>query len=149
MMARLPWSRTTTIALWFAVAWSSVLVLAAFVLPVYGTSSSTATVDSSGGSTTEVTTSGTATLVGVNGFGVVLVIGFPLVVTLLVATALAFRRRRLGWILTGVLCFFTVIGLMSIGLFVAPTTLALVVACAATERVRVAYPADDPSPQTA
>ena len=148
MMERWPWSRTTTIALWFAVAWSALLVLAAFVLPVYGTSSSSSTAGSSVTSSTEVT-SGTGTLVGVNGLGVLLTISFPLVITVLVATALAFRRRRIGWIITGVLCFFTIIALMSIGLFVAPTTLALVVACAATERVRVAHPADDPSPQTA
>ena len=146
-MDRPLWSRSTSIALAFAVVWSAVLVLAAFVLPVYGTSSGSSTGDASGDQSTAVTTTGTATLVGVNGLGVLLVIGFPLIITLLVGAALAARRRRLGWIITGVLCFFTVIALMSIGLFVAPTTLALVVACAATERVRVVHPADDPSPQ--
>jgi len=135
------WSRTSTVALGFAVIWSLLLVVAALTLPVYGTSSSSST---AGGATT--TTAGTATLVGVNGIGVLIVIGFPLVISLVVAWALAARRRRLGWIVTGVLCFFTVISLMSIGLFVAPVTLALVVACAATERLRVAHPADDPSP---
>jgi hypothetical protein len=146
-MDRPLWSRTTSFALAFAAVWSAVLVLAAFVLPVYGTSSASSTGDASGNESTSVTTTGTATLVGVNGLGVLLVIGFPLLITLLVGAALAARRRRLGWVITGVLCFVTVILLTSIGLFVAPTTLALVVACAATERVRVAHPADDPSPQ--
>ena len=138
------WSRTTTFALLFAVVWSSLLVLAAFVLPAYGSSSSSSSSGSSD-ATTEVTTTGTGTLVGVNGLGVLVIIGLPLVLSLLVGWALAARRRRIGWVLTGIMCFFTIIALLSIGLFFAPTTLALVIACAATERRRVAHPADEPT----
>jgi hypothetical protein len=62
------------------------------------------------------------------------------------AGVLAFRRRRIGWVLTSILGFFNLLSMLSIGIFVLPTTLALVVACASTERRRVARPADDPLP---
>jgi hypothetical protein len=142
-----PWSRTTATALSFAVVWSALLVVGALVLPAYGTSGQSASMDATSGvTTTEPATTGTATLVGVNGPGVLVVVGIPLVVTLLVATALAFRRRRIGWVLTSVLGFFTLLAMLSIGIFFLPTTLALVVACAATERRRIAHPADEPAP---
>jgi hypothetical protein len=65
---------------------------------------------------------------------------------MLVAAALAFRRRRIGWVLTSILGFFNLLAMLSIGIFILPTTLALVIACAATERRRVAHPADEPAP---
>jgi lysylphosphatidylglycerol synthetase-like protein (DUF2156 family) len=108
----IPWSRTTTIALSFAVVWAALLLVAAFVLPAYACA-------------------------------------IPFVTSLLVAGALASRRRRLGWVLTSVLGLFTLLVMLSIGIFFLPTTMALVVACAATERRRVAHPADEPSPLTA
>jgi hypothetical protein len=142
-----PWTRTSATALSFALVWSALLVVGALVLPSYGTSSQSASMDTTTGvTTTEPVTTGTATLVGVNGPGVLIVVGIPLVVTLLVGTALAFRRRRIGWVLTSILGFFTLLAMLSIGIFILPTTLALVVACAATERRRVAHPADDPDP---
>ena len=149
MTAGLPWSRTTTIALAFALAWSALLGAAAIVLPAYGTATESASVDSSTGATTTTATTGTATLVGVNGSGVLITVSIPLAVTLLVALALAFRRRRVGWVLTSVLGFFNLLAMLSIGIFILPTTLALVVACAGTERRRVAHPADDTAPVTA
>jgi hypothetical protein len=145
-----PWSRTSATALSFAVVWSALLVVGALVLPAYGTSSQSATLDTgTGAASTAPVTTGTETLVGVNGEGVLVVVGIPLVVTLLVGAALAFRRRRIGWVLTSVLGLFTLLAMLSIGIFIVPTTLALVVACAATERRRVAHPADDPTPLTA
>jgi hypothetical protein len=145
--AGFPWSRTAATALSFALVWSALLVVGALVLPAYGTSSQSATTDTgTGAASTAPVTTGTETLVGVNGPGVLVVVGIPLIVTMLVAAALAFRRRRLGWVLTSVLGFFTLLAMMSIGIFILPTTLALVVACAATERRRVAHPADDPAP---
>lgn len=146
MSSRSPWSRTTGIALGVALAWSLLLVVAAFVVPVYGTASGSATVDPSTGlSTTTTEITGSATLVGVNGPGVLVVIGIPLVATLLVGWALAARRRRIGWVITSALCVLNVLALLSVGIFFVPTTLALIVACAATERRRVAHPADEPS----
>ncbi len=147
--AGFPWSRTAATALSFALVWSALLVVGALVLPAYGTSSQSATADmgdGTGAQTITPVTTGTETLVGVNGPGVLIVVGIPLIVTMLVAAALAFRRRRLGWVLTSILGFFTLLAMMSIGIFILPTVLALVVACAATERRRVAHPADDPAP---
>ena len=144
------WSRTSAIALTFALVWSSLLVGAAFVLPVYGTASQSASLDTTTGtSSTEPVITGTDTLVGVNGPGALIVVSLPLVVTLLVGAALAARRRRIGWVLTSVLGFFNLLAMLSIGIFILPTTLALVVACAGTERRRVVRPADDPTPQVA
>jgi hypothetical protein len=144
------WSRTSAIALTFALVWSTLLVGGSFVLPVYSTSSQSATSETvTGDSAKAPVTSGTETLVGVNGPGALVVVGIPLVVTLLVGVALAARRRRIGWVLTSVLAFFNLLAMLSVGIFMLPTTLALIVACAATERRRVARPADDPSPQAA
>jgi hypothetical protein len=140
------YSRNTWVALGVAMVWGVLLVVAAFVAPVYSTSSGSA-VDGSGG-TVSATTEGTATLVGVNGYGVLPVVSFPLVATVVVAWALARGRRRLGWIVTSVLCVLNVLSLMSIGIFFLPVTLALVVACASTPRPRVARPGD-PAPLTA
>jgi hypothetical protein len=144
MTAVFPWSRISATALSFALVWSSLLVVGALVLPAYGTASQSATLE--GTVSTEPVVNGTATLVDVNGQGVLLVVGIPLIVTMLVAAALAFRRRRIGWVLTSILGFFNLLAMLSIGIFILPTTLALVVACAATERRRVAHPADDPLP---
>jgi len=138
-----PWTRTASIALAIAAAWSVLLVAAAFVAPAYSTSSGSASMDTTSGATTtaEVTT-GSATLVAVNGPGV-------LVVTLLVALSLATGHRRVGWVLTAILCLVNVLALLSVGIFFVPVTLALIVACASSERRRVAHPADGPDPLSA
>lgn len=140
------YSRNAWIALGVAVVWGLLLVVAAFVAPVYSTSSGSA-VDGTDG-TVATTAEGSATLVGVNGYGVLLVISVPLVAALVVAWALARGRRRLGWVVTSVLCVLNVLALLSVGIFFVPVTLALIVACASTPRTRVAQPAD-PSPLTA
>jgi hypothetical protein len=144
------WSRTSAISLTFALVWSTLLLGGALVLPAYSTASQSASLDSSTGTmVTEPMTTGTETVVGVNGPGVLITVAVPLAVTLLVGAALAARRRRIGWVLTSVLGFFNLLAMLSIGIFVLPTTLALVVACAATERRRIARPADDTAPQVA
>lgn len=122
--------RTARIALVLALVWSALLVLAAFTLPLYGISSESATVDGSG-DVDEV--SGTATLVQVNGWTAVLVLVIPLAVTVLVALLLGVGGRgpRAGaWGLTALLGVFTVLALLSVGLFMIPVVVALVVACA-------------------
>ncbi|MFC6238486.1 hypothetical protein [Longivirga aurantiaca] len=121
---------TARVALVLALVWSVLLVLAAFTLPLYGYSSSSATVDGSGG-TEEIT--GTATLVQVNGWTAVLVLAIPLAVTLLVGLLLGVggRGQRAGaWALTALLGVFTVLALLSVGLFMVPVVVALMVACA-------------------
>ncbi len=123
-------SRTASTALWVALVWSVLLVVAAFVAPVYSSTSGTASTDPTSSGT--VTTEGTGTLVGVNGPGVLVVVAVPLVATLVVAWALARGRRRLGWVVTSVLGVLTVLALLSIGIFFLPVTLSLIVACAST-----------------
>jgi hypothetical protein len=125
-----PWNAMTTVALAAAALVSLALLVLALVVPVYATESQSATVD---GGPAEVVR-GTATLVSVNGYGALVVVAVPLVVTLLVGLLL--RRGSTiveyvaAWAITllyGGLC---VLALLSIGMFLAPVALALVVACA-------------------
>lgn len=119
---------TARIALVAALAWCLVLLVGGFTFPVYGTSSSSASIDASGSATsTEVTS--TATLVQVNGVTAAVVLGIPLVATLLVWALLHWRSRAAAWVVTAVLGVLTILALMSVGLFVLPVTIALVVAC--------------------
>lgn len=129
-MAR-PWSLATTVALVAAALVSLALLVLALVYPAYATESQAATV---GGADPAPVQRSTATLVQVNGFGVLVPILIPLVVTLLVA--LLIRRGSsvveyvAAWVITllyGGLC---VLAMLSIGIFLAPVALCLVVACA-------------------
>jgi len=117
-------SRAGSIALLIAVVYSAALVVAGFLVPMY----SSLSVSSSG----EVA-HGSATLVAVNGLGGAFVLAIPLLVTLAVWAALRHRAQRgampVAWTLTGLLAVFNLAALMSIGLFVIPATVALVVAC--------------------
>ena len=130
------YARATAIALGFALLWSVLLVVAAFVAPVYSTSNSAASSDLTTGATSAAESTATATLVGVNGAGVLLIVSLPLVASLVVAAALAFGRRRLGWVVTTLLIVLNVLAMLSVGIFFVPTTLALIVACASTPRPR-------------
>ena len=117
--------RGAGISLGVAVTWSVVLVLAAFTVPVYSGESA---------SSDGVTTTDTATLVGENGLGVLVVVATPLVLTLLVAGCLAFvpwpRGRTLGWVVTALMGALNLLAMLTVGLFMLPVTLALVIACA-------------------
>ena len=117
--------RLQRISLASAVVWGAGLVLAAVLVPAYQSSS----VSSSG-----TVTEGSATLVGVNGWGALLVAGAPLAAALVIWYALWRRRGRQGagviaWVVTALLVCFNVLVLLSIGVFLLPVTLALVVAC--------------------
>lgn len=106
------------------VIWRVGLVVAGFLAPM----SESITVSSSGAAT-----QGSSTLVGVNGLGVVVVLAVPLLVTLAVGSALWSARRRAAafvWTLTGLLAGFTLLAMLSIGVFILPITAALFVACA-------------------
>ena len=99
-----------------ATLWSVGLLVGAATVPVY----------SSGG-----------TLTGVNGDGVLAIVAIPLVITVGVAFALWHRHRtgRMGPgviapVLTGLVLVFCVLGMLTIGVFVLPVAIALVVACA-------------------
>jgi hypothetical protein len=113
------------VALLFAGVYGLALIVAGFLVPVYSTQAS-----SSSGAVSH----GSATLVAVNGSGVVIVLGIPLLLTVAVGAALVPGRRwgrPLAWTFTGLLAVFNVLALLSIGLFVLPVTVALVVACLA------------------
>ena len=130
---------TAKIALIAAAAWSVLLLVAAFTFPAYGTASQSSSVDANGNLTSGEEITGTATLVGVNGLYAGLLVGIPLVVTAVVALLLRIgvRPARIGaWVLTGLLGAFTVLALMSIGLFILPVTVALVVAWASAGQHR-------------
>jgi hypothetical protein len=117
------------IALGFAIVWGVLLVAAAFVVPV-GTSE-TAEATSSG--VPGVVTTTTTTLVQSNGIWGAIVISIPLGFALLVAVALRQRRHVaavvVAWVLTALVCVFTFLAMLSIGIFVLPLTMALVIAC--------------------
>lgn len=113
------------VALGVALIWSLALAVAAFTLPVY-----------SGEIVTESgSTSTTATLVEINGMGVLGVVLAPLAATLVVAALVVMRRRRpvlgaLAWVTVSLLAVLTVAALASIGLFFLPVVIALAVAVA-------------------
>ncbi len=137
----LAWSLplTAKVALVASFVWSLLLLVAAFTFPVYGYSSSSAAADSDGNLVQGEEITGTATLVGANGAWAALVISIPLVVTIAVAVLLrigARPARVVAWTVTSALAALTVLGLMSIGLFILPATVALVVACASAGKHR-------------
>lgn len=117
--------RLQRISLTCAFVWAAGLIMAAVLVPVYQSSN----VSSSGSGT-----STSATLVAVNGWGVLLVAGAPLAATLVTWYALRWRRGRQGagllaWVVIGLLVGFNVLAMLSIGVFLIPVTLALVIAC--------------------
>jgi hypothetical protein len=114
------------------------LVGTAFWLPVYGSSS----VSSSGAQS-----SSSLTLVAVNGLGVLVPVGVPLVIAALVWAALhrkCSRGGRVGgyvaWACISILGAFCFVALFSIGIFVVPVVVLL--ACAASRTPSGAPPAD-------
>lgn len=119
--------RHASIALLVAGVWAAGIIAAGFLVPMYRTM---------GESTSGEITHGTDTLVGVNGPGVVVVLAVPLVVTVLVGSALLLRAHRwalpVAWTLTALLAGFTLLAMMSIGVFIIPVAVALVIACANT-----------------
>jgi hypothetical protein len=122
-------SRVCRGALVAASAWSAALLVAGFLVPVYS---------SQGVSADGEVSDGSATLVGQNGLGVVVILAIPLVVSLAVWAVLRTPTRRgavpIAWTLTGVLAGLNLLALLSIGVFVLPVTVALVVACATSRR---------------
>lgn len=121
----MPLSRAPAVALLGASAYGVALVVAAFVVPVYDS----ATSSSSGG-----TTQASDTLVGFNGMSAAVLLAVPLVVTLAVGCALWLGPRRwalpIAWTLTGLLAAANLLAMLSVGVFVLPVTAALIVACA-------------------
>ena len=123
-MAAARLGRVPALALLVASAYRVALVVAAFVVPVY---------DSDSSSSSGETSPASDTLVGVNGMGVALVLAVPLLVTLAVGFALWHGSRwapPIAWTLTGLLAAANLLAMLSVGIFVLPVTAALVLACA-------------------
>jgi hypothetical protein len=117
--------RVERISLATALVWGIGLIIAAFALPVY---------QSSGASSSGAFAVGSATLVAVNGWHALIVAAAPLTAAVLIAWALLRRAGRegagvLAWIVAGLLIGFTLLGMLTVGVFVLPATIALVVAC--------------------
>ena len=119
--------RPEWISLAIALASGTGLVILALLAPVYQSQS----VFSPG-----TMTNGSATLIGVNGWRAMLVVGAPLVAVAVAGYGLWRRAGRpgagvLAWTATGLLACFNVLAIATIGVFVIPVTVALFAACAA------------------
>ena len=120
-------------AFWFTVAaflWSAALVGAAFVLPLYGSSST---------SSTGAHSSPSLTLVQVNGPTVLIPMGVPLIIVALVWAALHRKCSRGGrvsgyvaWTFVGMLAAECLVAIASVGLLIAPVAALLWCAAAIT-----------------
>jgi hypothetical protein len=113
-----------------AFVWSAALVGAAFVLPLYGSSST---------SSTEAHSSASLTLVQVNGPRVLIVMGLPLVIVALVWAALHRKCSRGGrlpgyvaWTFSGMLAAGCLVAIASVGLLIVPVAALLLCAAAIT-----------------
>jgi hypothetical protein len=118
------------IALAGAFIWSLLLLVGASLVPFYQGS-----VESVGprGRVRSYDTSGT--LVEMEGSGILVVVAVPLAATLLVTLALLAQvlgknAGPLAWTLVVLLFGFNFLAMLSIGIFLLPTTVALLVACA-------------------
>jgi hypothetical protein len=124
--------RPEWVSLVIALACGGAVVIAALLAPFYQSVST-----SSSGTVTH----SSATLVGVNGWGVLLVTCAPLAAAVMTAGALWRRAGRPGagvtaWTVTGLLACVNAVALLSIGVFILPITAALVVACGTHGRAR-------------
>jgi hypothetical protein len=112
-------------------AWSTALLVAALVVPMYGstTARSIAPADPSAVASETVAVNTThATLVQVNGVHVLVPMALPLLAVVTVAV-LRPAHRRLAWAVTALLLAFCLAAMLSVGIFVLPAVILLVVAC--------------------
>jgi len=128
-------NRLTRVCLWVAAAWALGLIVAAATVPLYGS----ATVGTStAGATANLpvtTTTASATLVAVNGYRILALVGAPLVVVGVVASALWRRRQRgrpgpgpVASIAVGLLGLATLLAILSIGIAIVPVAALLATA---------------------
>jgi hypothetical protein len=80
------------------------------------------------------------TLIQENGLGVLAPVSIPFVIALAVSVALLWRHRHrkhgagvFAWTVTGLLCVFCFLGILTIGVFVLPVAILLIVVCARSQ----------------
>ncbi|RMB58782.1 hypothetical protein [Tessaracoccus antarcticus] len=117
--------RGERIALAIALIWAGVLLVGAFTVPVYG---------GEGADSTGAVTQRALTLVGVNGASGVVVAAVPFLLALGTAFALWLRGSSPGagpvaWTLTILSAVFSMVSILSIGLFAIPVVACLLAAC--------------------
>ena len=133
-------ARRARAALTLAAVWGAGLLVAAVTVPVYAVESGGT---ARGGGL--LTSSGSATLVEVNGPGVLIVAAAPLLATVLVAVLLSAQTRRraarvAAWAPVGLLAGLAVLGLATVGVFLLPVVVALAVAVDADPAPAMAQP---------
>lgn len=131
---------TELVALCVAIASSVGLIVVAMTMPFY--TSSAFEQDSSSAVVTHESTS--ATLVGVNGTHVLVIIAIPLMITVAVFGIFSIRGITRGpgavaWTMVGLLVVITVAGMLTIGPLILPTTACLVTACGVRQVRRRAH----------
>jgi hypothetical protein len=130
--------RTRTLLLSVAAGWGATLVIGALVVPAYSSSrSATVAISGSPPTTAIVTpprTSTARTLVDVNGLRVLAIVAIPLLAVGLVTMALRTRRVKMAWSVTAVVIALTLVGILTIGVFVLPVAVLLGVACGRASR---------------
>jgi hypothetical protein len=136
-----PALRFPRVVLAAAALWGIGLLVAAFLLPVDRSETSSASSGSVDRTSTSlpqqaVTVSASSTLVQENGFGVLLPVGLPLLAVGVVAGTLHHRARRgrttpgpLALTVTIAVVVLSVLALLSIGIFLLPIAVLLAVAC--------------------
>jgi hypothetical protein len=111
--------------------WAAALFVIVTAVPFYESDTETFTRTSP----SPVVTHDSLTLVEENGSGILLIIGIPLLVTIMVGCALWLRGSRRGagpiaWTFTGLLAGFNLLSILTIGVFIVPVTACLAIACA-------------------
>lgn len=132
-MTRVRADRPARVMLAIAALWSVGLLVAAAVAPVYRSASISTSSSSSSGTVTHAS----ATLVEVNGFRVLAPVSVPLLTVGAVTFSLWRRRRHekrgagpLAWTIVALLGGFTLLAMLSIGVFILPVVVLVAVACA-------------------
>jgi hypothetical protein len=115
-----------------ATAWSILVIVGAYTVPLYSCAGDCSAED--------------ATLVGQNGTGVLIPVSIPLIASLACWGCLRLYCTRGGpwrsiaWVFAVAAMVLTVLGALTIGMFVAPTAVLLVVACGTTQPPAVTAP---------
>jgi hypothetical protein len=114
---------------WFAVAWAAAAIVALALLPVYSS-----VADRTNGQAVR----SSATLVSVNGLRVLWLLAIPLLASLsAIVPTPSDLQRPLRIVAAAIVSLFVLISAMSVGVFFAPTAVALILAAIGPGKARV------------